>query len=103
MDDCQAMRAALREAMKNILLSRGAFTFDLATWAYPEWARVGHVLSQQVGIIVDDVEMVIPSAALDYPAQIQSNDYDTVTITDVQQQSPATSTAGDGILENGEA
>ena len=100
-DDCVAMRAALRQAMKEEIGARGSFEFGVATWAYPEWARVGFVLSQQIAMFVASVEMTLPAAPLDYPSQIDSNNYDTVTIAAVGNVTP-TSTAGDGFLEQGE-
>ena len=101
-DDAQAMRLALRQALKEELGARGNFVFGSASWTWPEWAITGYVLSQNVGLLVASVEMVLPTSALDYPAQIAANEYDTVTITAVGNQ-PATSTAGDGILESGES
>lgn len=100
-NDCQAMRLALREALKVQSGGRAAFEFGTATWSFPEWALSGYVLSQQIGLMIGATEMTLPTTPLSYPSQISANTYPTVTITAFEAL-PVTSTPGDGLLENGE-
>lgn len=100
-DDAQCMRWALRQALKENSSGRAGFEFGQARWTFPDWAKTGFVLTQNVGLLIASVEINLPTIALAYPALLETNTYDTVTITSFENL-PVTSTGGDGILEQGE-
>lgn len=100
-DDAQCMRWALRQALKENSSGRAGFNFGTAQWTFPEWAKTGFVLTQNVGLLIASVEINLPSTALAYPALLETNTYDTVTISAFENL-PVTSPSSDGLLEQGE-